>query len=226
MKNQSTEKIIEKIRKILELSRNNPSQAEAEAAALKAQKLMAEYHINMKEVEAVESMEEIVEKSVYVGTGNKWKNLLAEIVAKNFRCKYFLYGRSSIVFYGYKEDTEVAAMTFDFLFQTGNKAATNCYQKERNHTIKSQGYFNGSGIRNAFLIGYLEGIKESLEKQCTALIITIPNEVEESYTNLTAEFKKTSSNLSYKDSSEGKRVKEEGKRTGKTAIMSRGIEET
>lgn len=42
MKNQSPEKIIEKIKKVLELSKNNPSQVEA--AALKAQKLMAEYH--------------------------------------------------------------------------------------------------------------------------------------------------------------------------------------
>ena len=45
------EKIIDKIRKVLELSKNNPSEEEAQAAALKAQKLMAEYHISIKEIE-------------------------------------------------------------------------------------------------------------------------------------------------------------------------------
>lgn len=38
-----TEKIIAKIKKVLELSRNNPSEEEAKSAALKAQKLMAAY---------------------------------------------------------------------------------------------------------------------------------------------------------------------------------------
>ena len=179
--------------------KNNTSQAEAKAAALKAQKLMAEYHISMKEVEATENVENITEKPVYVGTGNKWKSLLADIVGKNFRCKYFLYGRSAIVFYGYKEDTEIAAMTFDFLFKTGNRAVANYYQNdqnERNHAIKSQGYFNGSEIRNAFLVGYLEGLEACLEKQCTALMLIVPKEVEESYADMIAGFKKTLNNMS------------------------------
>lgn len=224
MKNQSTDKIIEKMRKVLELSKNNPSPAEAEAAALKAQKLMAEYHISMKEVEAVESFEEITERPIYVGTGNKWKSFLADIVGKNFRCKYFLYGRSTIVFYGYEEDTKIAAMTFEFLFTTGKKAAANYYQKKRNYAMKQQGYFHGSGIRNAFLIGYLEGIEESLGRQCTALMLTVPREVEESYFNRTNGFHKASNNLSYGSSAEGQRAREEGKKAGKTVIISRSIE--
>lgn len=225
MKNQSTEKIIKKIKKVLELSKNNPSQTEAEVAALKAQKLMAEYHISMKEVEATENVENIAEKPVHVSTGNKWKSLLADIVAKNFRCKYFLYGRSTIVFYGYKEDTEIAAMTFNFLFKIGNRAAANYYQKERSHAIKSQGYFNGSGIKNAFLVGYLEGLEACLEKQCTALMLTVPKEVEESYVDMIAGFKKTSNTLSYGDGFGGQKAREEGRKTGRATIMSRRIEE-
>ena len=78
-----TEKIIAKIKKVLELSRNNPSEEEAKSAALKAQKLMAEYHISMSEVDEVEDIDSIVEKSVSIGTGSKWKYTLAGIIAKN-----------------------------------------------------------------------------------------------------------------------------------------------
>lgn len=226
MGNQSPEKIIEKIRKVLELSKNNPSQAEAEAAALKAQKLMAKYHLSMKEIEAAEEIDCIDENYVHVGSGNRWKYLLADIIARNFRCKYFMYGSVSVVFYGYKEDTAIAALTFEFLFKVGNKAANNYYQKKRKHAIKHQGYFNGSGIKNAFLVGYLEGIEESLEKQSAELMIIVPKEVEESYADVTAGFKKTSNSLSYEDSSGGQKAREEGIKTGKATIRSREIEGT
>ena len=42
MENSSNEKIIEKIKKVLELSKNNPSIEEAKSAAIKAQRLMAD----------------------------------------------------------------------------------------------------------------------------------------------------------------------------------------
>lgn len=90
---ENSEKVISKIKKVLELSKNNPSQEEAQAAALKAQKLMVEYHISMNEIEAVEDIDSIVEKSVSVGNGSKWKYVLSQIVAKNFRCKHFYYGK-------------------------------------------------------------------------------------------------------------------------------------
>ena len=48
------EKIIQTIRKVLELSKNNPSEEEAKSAALKAQELLAKYHIDMKEVESID----------------------------------------------------------------------------------------------------------------------------------------------------------------------------
>ena len=152
MENSSNEKIIEKIKKVLELSKNNPSIEEAKSAAIKAQRLMAEYHISMSEIEAIEDTENIVEERIDVGTGNKWKYTLSSIIAKNFRCKYFYYGKSSVVFYGYEEDAKIAAMTFKLLFEVGNKESAKYYQKERQkylnvHNIR----FDGRGIKNAFL---------------------------------------------------------------------------
>lgn len=260
MENSSNEKIIEKIKKVLELSKNNPSIEEAKSAAIKAQRLMAEYHISMSEIEAIEDTENIVEERIDVGTGNKWKYTLSSIthgsdspqlaafyknaersevqantpqlaagkfIAKNFRCKYFYYGKSSVVFYGYEEDAKIAAMTFKLLFEVGNKESAKYYQKERQkylnvHNIR----FDGRGIKNAFLNGYLIGIKESLEKQCTALMIVVPKKVEEKYIDRTSSFHSFSSSFRIRINQEGERAKEEGERIGRGMIEKRRIEVT
>lgn len=226
MEKNINEKIIEKIKKVLELSNNNPSIEEAKSAALKAQKLMAEYHISMMEIEAIEDTENIVEEKVSVGTGNKWKYTLSAIVAKNFRCKYFYYGKSSVVFYGYENDVEIAVMTFKMLFNIGNKESTKYYQKQRQEYINCSRRFDGRGIKNAFLNGYLLGIKEELEKQCTALMIVIPKDVEEKYKDRSSDFRSFSNSFRVRINDEGERAKVEGIQVGKNMIMSRGIEAT
>lgn len=224
VENTSNDKIIEKIRKVLELSKNNPSIEEAKSAALKAQKLMAEYHVSMTEIEAIEDIENIVEEKINVGTGNKWKYSLSAIIAKNFRCKYFYYGKSSVVFYGYEKDAEIAAMTFKMLFNFGNKASAKYYQKQRQEYIDCGRRFDGRGIKNAFLNGYLLGIKEVLEKQCTALVIIVPKEVEEKYKDRSSGFHSFSNSFKVRVNTEGEQAKSEGIRVGRNMIMSKGIE--
>lgn len=215
-------KIIEKIKKVLELSRNNPSEAEAKAAAMKAQKLMAEYHISMARIDENDDPGNITEKAMTVGTGNKWKYQLAQIVAKNFRCKTLCYGKSGIAFYGYEVDAEIALETFKFLFETGCKAANSYYNKLRNGSIGSGEYFCGKGIKNCFLVGYLEGIKEGLERQCTALMIIVPKEVKEKFTERTSGCKTIKSRLKT-ESYYGNQSREEGRRTGRDTISGRKI---
>ena len=70
---EMNEKIIEKIRKCLELANNNPSEEEAKSAALMAQKLIAKYDISMADVEDVASQcEEIVEEVVWFDSLVTW----------------------------------------------------------------------------------------------------------------------------------------------------------
>lgn len=224
MENTNTEKIIEKIKKVLELSKNNPSQEEAKAAALKAQKLMAEYHISMKEIET-DKPEEMMENTVEVGNGNKWKYSLANIVSNNFRCKHFLYGNSKIVFYGFQTDVEIASMTFQCLFETGNNAANNYYQKMRNDHIKKYGWFDGKGIKNCFLIGFVEGIKSVLEKQSTELMVVTPKEVENGFKERTSgsEFRSFRPKLNAR-SRYAKESHSAGVRAGKNAVVEKRLE--
>lgn len=224
MENQ--ERIIEKIKKVLELSRKNPSEEEAKAAALKAQQLMAEYHITMREIDDIDDVEKIVERHVSVKAGKKWKYQLASIVAKNFRCRYFMYGSKIIVFYGYETDATIAAETFTYLFTVGNKAAKRYIGTLYKEAHDNGEFWDGSGVINNFLIGYMGGIKEVLDKQCTALMIVTPKEVHEAYDARMSGVKRSVSNrldtrtqYQYRE-----RARTAGRQTGRDAVISKRLE--
>ena len=179
------ERIIEKIRKVLELSKNNPSEEEARAASLQAQKLLAKYHLEIGDIESEEAnVEDIGEVKTYVGMGNKWKYCLAGVVSKNFRCRHYYSGKDTIVFYGHATDAEVAREVFNFLFNEGNRKA----KAKQREAKKIYGITNG--VFNAYIMGYLKGVQEALEEQCTALVLVVPKEVNEKYEEISTGFKK------------------------------------
>ena len=215
-----TEKIIQTIKKVLELSKNNPSEEEAKAAALKAQELLAKYHIDMAEIEDIEDMkaEEISEVAVDVPS-KKWKYKLANIVADNFRCKHFYYGKGTVVFYGHKTDAEVAAETFKYLFDIGNRCAGRVVDKEFAKTGTS------AGVYNSFVVGFCDGVAEVLGKQCTALMLVVPQDVKEAYAEMSKEFKSMncgSITTRRNDSCAGAYVS--GKEKGREAVSSKQLE--
>ena len=110
------EKIIEKIKKLLNMTQENgASENEAIVAALRAQKLMAEYNINVADIETSDDSTTIVEESFVCGKNNKWKVRLAAIIAKNFRCRVYFIDKSKVVFYGYESDAKIALDVFKFL---------------------------------------------------------------------------------------------------------------
>jgi len=191
----SDEKIIEKIRKILELANNNPSEEEAMAASLKAQKMMAEYHLTMKDIDMTDKSEIGKGKYIHLGAGKQWKFELARVIAKNFRCRHFYYGKKWMTFYGYKEDVKIATMTFQTLFDMGNKLADKYYVKERYAYAKQYREFNGKDVKASYLQGYLQGIEEVLNKQCTALMIVTPAEVENEYKEYSKDFHKLNTKI-------------------------------
>ena len=210
------EKIIEKIKKVLELSKNNPFENEAQAAVLKAQELMAQYHITLAEVEDIQDIDEIVEESVEVGNGKKWKYKLASAVAKNFRCRHFYYGKSTVVFYGYETDAKIAAQTFTYLFKIGHNKAL----KERK-AYKDRGEWT-DGVYNSFCVGFVDGVKSALDKQCTALMVIVPKEVNEAYEERSAHFGTFSSSL--RTSYYGAAARDKGYAAGRSAMESKAIE--
>lgn len=216
---ESREKILKKIENLLALAGNNPSENEAIAAALKAQELMAKYNIELAEVQDERPAEKIVMEK-YAPKANchyvrKWRYTLANIVAKNFCCKTYVINRETTVFYGYEKDAKIAVEVFKFLFETGNKLADRYWRK-----CKKEGK-ETKGVLNTYLIGFCDGIKEVLDKQCTALMIVTPKEVEESYAEHSKNFGTISGSL--RMSYDG-HAYAEGKIDGKATASARGIE--
>ena len=182
---ENMNKIIEKINNLFDLSRNNPSESEAMAAALKAQELMAKYHISMTELETEEDADQVTIVTVNVfdhknGAGTiKWRYNLATAVANNFRCDVCFSKQGHVYFFGYKTDAEIAARTFTFLFQTGNRYSANLYNK-----VRRMGG-NTKGVRSAYQIGFVKGVRESLEVQSHDLMIVTPEAVHKYFDSMT-----------------------------------------
>ena len=174
------EKIIGKIKKLFALAGNNPSEEEAKAAALKAQELLAQYHIDYADVENIDldKVEEIDEVGVDL-PAKKWKYTLANIVAENFRCKHFYYGKKRLVFYGHATDAKVAAETFKFLFNMGNKLGNKLYSDALHN------YEETANVYNSCVLGFCVGVKEALAEQSRALMVLVPDDVKTSYAEIT-----------------------------------------
>lgn len=205
-------KIIETIKKVLELASNNPSEEEARAATLKAQELMAKYHIEMSDIDAQDS--DISEMYVEVGMGKKWKYQLARVISRNFCCKHFLYGKANVVFYGHSVDVKIASKIFYYLFQLGDKLGHKAYADAKAE------YGFGDGVYNSFVSGFVAGIAHELDAQCTALMIVVPQDVEDSYAEKSKGFKRARlNNVSVNDYT----IYTQGFNEGRSAMQRRQI---
>lgn len=226
MNEQITEKMLQKISNLLDLANNNPNEYEAAAASVKAQELMAKYHIQLADLPQGERPNEEIATEEVITKGNylKWRYKLAQIIADNFCCKTFA-GKSldsnmnycnCIMFYGHSSDTKIAARTFDYLFKLGNKFADRYYNKckqEERPTV---------GVANYYLMGFVEGIRKVLEKQSTELMIVTPKDVEEHFQEMTADWKTYTHSINY--NRRDRRAYEEGQRDGRSAIEQTALE--
>lgn len=186
------EKILNKIKNLLDLANNNPNENEAIAAALKAQELMAKYNIELDQLDDKKETREIVEEIYHQSDKHemrKWKIGLAGIIAQNFRCKVYFMNKKDVVFYGYKEDAKIALNVFTYLYEIGNKFAVRYYNKCKKEGKETR------GVMNTYLVGFKDGVAEVLEKQCTALMIVTPKEVTESFEEMTSGWKTMKSTL-------------------------------
>lgn len=188
--------IVERIKKLLALAKDNPNAAEATAAALKAQKLIADNDVSKAELheDEPEVITEVTSESNL--KGNPWARQLASAIADNFRCRLYIHvdgtrsywtGRMSkteeqIVFMGYETDATAAQVTFDRLYEIGNRLAGKEVRKAR----KERG--TADGVKNSFLVGFVRGIRDELEKQSVALVLVRPKAVDDYAEERTKDF--------------------------------------
>lgn len=189
------EEVIRKVQKLLALGdkSRNPSEAEAIAASMQAQKLLAKYNIEIADVTGEEKKEEIEQVIADVGTGNKWKYSLAEAIADSYCCKCYYHGSESVVFYGYQSDVLIARRVFMYLFKVGNSLATKYVKTSRENGESTQGLYN------SFCSGFCKGVRSELQKHCTALMLITPQPVIESFDKFSADFKTVNHQINVAD---------------------------
>lgn len=172
------EQVIDRIKKLLAHSvENGATEAEAIAFALKAQRLIADNDIEEWEFGESGKQEviEVTSERSYVRT---WRALLAVALADNFRCKAIATSKctggskrrkSFITFIGYECDAKAALMVFEHLYKVGDELGK---KHSKRYPAHRDAYEN-------FVRGFVTGVRTELEKQCEALMLVRPREVEE-----------------------------------------------
>lgn len=84
MVNDPHDKIIDKIDKLLHLSRSD-NENEARAAMVKAQELIAKHNISREELGQEEERQVVTMTSQ--AFGEEWVQMVAGVIASNFRCR-------------------------------------------------------------------------------------------------------------------------------------------
>lgn len=164
MTEQKLNKLEQQIIKLLELANKNTNQAEVIAAAAKAQELMAKYNIKLQNISKKPA--NIVAEFAVNARGKSYRFALATILANN---------------YGYENNAKTVTKIYEWLWQAIHRMADS-YQTK----IWKQG--NGvKGVYNSFVDGFLVGLKKELDKNCTALKITVAEEVNTEFDKFMAE---------------------------------------
>ena len=173
------EQVMAKIKNLLDLSNNNSNENEAKSAMLLAQKLMAKHDISSESLETEDNVNEDV---VEVAAEHKWdagfRKPLAAILANNYRCECFMRG-NQVIFLGRQSDAAIAKAAFEFAYTFIQRRGNAIYEQYRVAGLTTRGVFN------SYALGFLKGLQEILDAQCTALKIVVPKDVVSAYNDMT-----------------------------------------
>lgn len=195
------EKIIKKIKGLLALSRDKKNDEESQSAFIMAQKLMFKYELNEFDIDEVD--ENTRERNMTDVPVTVWKRLywwerqLAIIISKNFRVKNYIsngYDEKRIMFFRYGGDLELAKemyiLAYDVLIYHYKKYIDKFYKE--NYVARSR-YYTES-IKSSYINGFLTGLEIRFEEQVSqlmqenALMVLIPEEVENAYNVMSADW--------------------------------------
>ena len=187
--NNATESIMRKIQKLFALAGNNPNQAEAEAAMLKAQMLLMENGLSEEHVNNYTENNANSNDSVETRTPSKkqkslkqWQLMIARVITPNFRCKFAVrtWNRvSDLVVYGMSQDVEMCKTVLEFSFV----AFESLWKKYHTELIDcgKAGYSRRTttALKNDYTRGFCEGLSARFAEQVQSkeLMIVVPNAV-------------------------------------------------
>ena len=166
-----------KVQKLLALS-SSPNEHEAKAAMLRAQALLARYHMSMAEVTdgvGTAKEEPVVRAWCEVSGMRSWVRDLAEVVAKNFRCVvgFSSKGKHEPVFVGYESDAETAKQVISLAVKVADRIGGNIAQRYNDRGLSCK------GVKDDYCAGFVEGLEQAYEEQVResescALMVQVP----------------------------------------------------
>lgn len=168
----NNEKIIEKIKNLIQLANDNPSDEEGQTALLMAQKLMLKNNIALAQVEQFEEPKQF-ETSQAVGKEAGrifwWERELGHILATNFRCfcinqRDMRLNKSRIIFFGEKQDAELVSKIYE---------AALLYLRYRIDRLPTR----EPSYKNSYLKGFLSALETRFKKQVEEYsLMVLPSE--------------------------------------------------
>lgn len=130
-------KILDRVRKLLALSRDNTNVNEAAVAAATAQRLIFEHQISAEQLEIQD--EPLIKGSVYRVKGKQmqaWRHTLVTGLAKSLDAKAIRTGQDLVVF-GTQDQIETVAYMFQYLDRTITELSENDFEVQLAENVKT-----------------------------------------------------------------------------------------
>lgn len=154
----SLQSVIEKVNKLLSLSKSSNANEAATAAAM-ANKLIDQYRLSESDLSQEQNDPLMEDKGFLYETGRivRWKSVLAYILSKHYGCAlfnqiHFVNGRkaSRYKLIGRQSDIEIVKYMFNWLTM------------ECQRLTKQEAYGHGKIFAQSYCAGFVEGIKQQL----------------------------------------------------------------
>lgn len=175
MSKMDKDRLYRRLEALLELSKSEVNEAEAFAAAMKAQELIKEYNLSLEELDDYSKQleEEIIEEILEVSRVG-WNRSLCTTVAKNCQCYAFICGNGRrMKIFGHKCDVEVAVSIYKFLYNVAETLYAKYYNSMYAQGIRPHKF--------SYMTGFVRGVRSKLEENCTALQLVVPEDVTSEY---------------------------------------------
>jgi hypothetical protein len=183
------EKIYDKISSLLAKANDTGATVEeSQGAMLMAQKIALKYDIDLDNV--VENAENGIKDAVFKKETYKkpvtdfiniplWKNFLCIVISKNFKCYAYIEawrgaldssncGKKRIIFFGLKQDTEIASKVFDYAVDCIERFSNN-YMEERKDVIGKR----KKTVKDNYINGYIDGLELKFKGQVSELQLAL-----------------------------------------------------
>lgn len=176
---------LEKIRKLISLAGNNPSEEEANSAMMKAQELALSAGLEFDSISIQETIEDV--EFLYGDISTKkikrYHMMIGGIVCDNFRCKFLIVpcrnGKDRYTILGYPKDTAIVKNLLPWIWDYYISSWNSFYYKEYKPSHPFMERRDVSPLKNTFLKGFVSGLKNMFTKNVEekGLMVIVPEAV-------------------------------------------------